>query len=184
MIYKRTEGKYKADIGNTELYKYYLKGVKPIESLSGGKTIGSYSISQTEYTTILEDINSSIIRLIVLENFEFKIPCNLGYISMKQKKVEFKLDADGSLNTKNLSIDFKATNALWDTDEEARKNKIKIFHTNEHTNGNRMSYWWSKKGAKTKGIKAYYFLPSRGMKRAPSKFLKDKDYSLAFYTKK
>ena len=181
---KRTEGRHKADIGNYELYRYYLKGVKPVESLSGGKTIGSYAVTQSEYTSILEDINTSIIRLIVLENFEFKIPCNLGYISMKQKKVEFKLDDNGELITRNLSLDFKATKALWASDEEARKNKTKIFHTNEHTNGNRMSYWWSKKGARTKGIAAYYFVACRNMKRAPAQFLKDKDFSLAFFEKK
>lgn len=180
---KRTEGKYKADIVTYDLYKHYIKGIDKIKSISGEKTKGSYNMTESQYSKILKDINSEIINLIILENFEFKIPCGLGYLSMKQSKIQYLLDEHGELNTKKLSADYKATRELWKKDEKARLEKKLIYHTNEHTNGYRMSYWWSKRGAWTTGIAVYYFLPCRKVKRAPVEFLKNKELGLTFFEK-
>lgn len=178
---KRTKGKRNSDVKARDLYKYYLKNIKPVESLAGGKTLGSYSITQSEYSEILKDINKNITDIIVTENFEFKIPCGLGLLSMKQKKVEYKLDEEGNLRTKLLSVDFKALKELWTNSEESRINKVLVFHTNEHTDGNRMKFEWSKFHARCFGIETYYFLPCRRMKRSPAQFLKNKDLKLRFY---
>lgn len=180
-ITKRTKGKVCSDIKAIDFYKYYINNIKPVESLSGGSTSGSYKIKQKEYTAILKDINKSVAETIVTENFEFKIPCGLGYLSMRQKKIELKLKDNGELSTKNLSINYKDTKDLWSRDPEAKKNKILIFHDNEHTNGNRMSYWWSKKKCKTFGLNTYFFVPCRNMKRMPAKFLKDENMKLMFF---
>lgn len=182
-IPKRTEGKRKANIVNKDFYDFYLSQVKPIESISGGSTLGSYELTSTQYSNILKDLNSSIIDIIILENFEFKIPFGLGTLSMVQKKVKFRLDHKGELNTKNLAVNYKETRKLWERDEQARKDKKLIFHTNEHTNGNRMNYYWSKKVSKCVGIKAYGFLACRSVKRKPSIFLSDPDKKLMFFEK-
>jgi hypothetical protein len=184
IIKKRTKGKYLTDIKTKDLYKFYINGITPIESISGGKTRGEYDLKEKEYSKILKDLNLEIIKLIILENFEFKIPCSLGTLSMKQSPIEYKLDEKGELNTKYLTADYKATRALWLKDEEARKAKKMIFLTNEHTNGYRMSYWWSKSGARIVGIAAYYFVACRQVKRAPVNYLKNKELGLTFYQKK
>ena len=179
---KRSKGRHISEILTQDLYKEYLAGINPVESITGkGKTLGSYKIKPKKYGDVLKDLNESIIRLIVLENFEYRLPFSLGKISMVQKKVKFKLDSDGNLNTKNLSVDFKATKELWSNDIAARESKQLIFHTNEHTNGCRMAFWWSKKGVKCQGLDVYYFTPCRAMKRSPAKFLKDSDYKLMFF---
>lgn len=183
IIPKRTEGKRKADIVTNDLYKFYLSQVKPIESISGGTTLGSYKLTSTEYSNILKDINDGIVNMIILENFEFKMPFGLGKLSMVQKKVKFRLDHNGELNTKNLAVNYKETTALWNKDEIARANKKLIFYTNEHTNGNRMIYYWSKKVSKCSGISAYGFLACRSVKRKPAMFLKDPDKKLMFFEK-
>ena len=180
-IPKRTEGKHKTDIKNSDLYKFYRKNMPRVESLAGGITSGSYDIKAKEYSDILKDINDSITNIIILENFEFKIPYNLGTLSMKQKEVKLKLDDDGNLDTKNLSVDYKSTKELWASDPEAKKNKSLIFFTNEHTGGNRLSYWWSKHRAYVQGIKAYYFIPARQVRRKPARFLKNPDIKLSFF---
>jgi hypothetical protein len=180
---KRTKGKYKSDITTADLYKHYNKGLNKVVSITGEKTKGSFQITETEYSTILKDINDEIIKLIILDNFEFKIPCGLGYLSMKQSKIQYLLDENGELDTKNLSVDYKATNELWKNNEKAKLEKKLLFYTNEHTNGYRMSYWWSKRGAWTTGIAVYYFLPCRKVKRAPVEFLKNKEFGLTFYEK-
>ena len=170
-IPKRTEGKKKADITNKDLYNFYLTQIEPVEAISGtGSTLGSYKLSSKEYSDILKDLNDGIINMIILENFEFKMPFGLGKLSMVQKKVKFRLDHKGELNTKNLAVNYKETIALWNKDEDARLNKRLIFHTNEHTNGNTMGFWWSKKGASTVGIHAYYFVLSRTNKRNTRSF--------------
>jgi len=182
-IPKRSEGKKKADIGNKDLYEFYISQLKPVESIAGGETLGSYDIKAKLYGEILRELNSSIFDLIILENFEFKIPYGLGKLSMVQKKVKFKLDENGELKTKNLAVNYKETNQLWKENPEAREKKTLIFFTNEHTNGNRMSYLWSKRGAKCQGLESYYFLACRTIKRKPNKFLSDPDLKLMFYEK-
>lgn len=183
-IPKRTQGKRKADITNKDLYNFYLEQIEPVESISGnGSTLGSYKLSSKEYSDILKDLNDGIINMIILENFEFKMPFGLGTLSMVQKKVKFKLDHKGELNTKNLAVNYKETIALWNKDENARLNKSLIFHTNEHTNGNRMIYYWSKKVSKCSGLNAYGFLACRSVKRKPGAFLKDPDKKLTFFEK-
>jgi hypothetical protein len=180
-IPKRSAGKKKVDVGNKDLYEFYKSQLKPVESIAGGETLGSYDIKAKLYGEVLRELNSRIFDLIILENFEFKLPYSLGKLSMVQKKVKIKLDENGELKTKNLAVNYKATNELWRNDEEARKNKTLIFHTNEHSDGNRMSYMWSKKGAKCQGLESYYFLACRTIKRKPSKFLSDPDLKLMFY---
>lgn len=183
IIKKRTKGKFLTDIKTKDLYNYYMESITPIESIKGGKTRGKYDITQQEYSAIIKDINLAIVKLVILENFEFKIPCNLGTFSVRQAPVRYKLKEDGELNTKILTADFKATRELWLKNEEARKAKKLIFHTNEHTNGNRMTYWWSKKGAKASGIAVYYFQACRQVKRLLKDYIMDKDLGLNFYCK-
>lgn len=181
IIKKRTQGKKKADIKAKELYKCYLSNIKPIESLAGGNTTGSYKISQTEYSSILRDINKEITKTIVLENFELKLPYQLGYLMMKQKPLKYELDESGELITKSLSIDYKAVRDLWSVDEEAREARLKIYHTNENTNGNRMTFIWDKRGSKCFGIRPYYFTACRDVKRMVAKYLKSEDLNLCFF---
>lgn len=173
VIPKRTEGCRNADIVTHDLYLYYKSQIKPVESITGGETYGSYNITETIYSSILKDLNALIIDAIVLENFEFKLPYRLGVLSMVQKKVPYKLDENGNLMTKYLSVDYKSTKELWRNDSEALRLKSLIFYTNEHTDGNRMAYRWSKKQVGVTGIDSYYFLPCRKMKRRPAELLKE-----------
>lgn len=178
---KRTEGKYKANVVTKDLYKAYKKNLKPVESITGGSTLGSYDISEKEYSNILKDINLAIVQMVILENFEFKLPYNLGRFSMIQRKITYELDEHGELKTKKLSVDYKATKDLWKSDDDAKLKKILVFHTNEHTDGNRMAYRWSKKGCAVTGLKSYFFLPCRQVKRAPAEYLKNPEYKLCFF---
>ena len=180
---KRSAGKLKTDITTKDLYKSYLKNLKPVESITGGMTLGSYNISEKTYSNILKDLNLMIVQAIILENFEFKLPYGLGMLSMVQKAIKYKLDDNGELLTKYLSVDYKATKDLWSKDNEARIKKNLVFHTNDHTNGNRVSYRWSKKNCKVAGLQVYFFVPCRKVKRAPAEYLKNSDYKLTFFEK-
>lgn len=179
VIPPRSEGKRNADIKNIDLYKYYKANMPEIESLAGGKTSGSYNITAKEYATILKDINNNIIDIVIMENFEFKLPYGLGLFSVTQKPIKLKLDKDGNLSTKNLSVDYKATKALWNSDKESFEKRIKIFHTNDHSNNNRMSYTWSRKKSYVLGIRAYYFVACRQVKRRLPKLIKE--FNLTFF---
>jgi len=162
---KRGEGRLPIDVGTKDLYQFYINRISKIESIKGGKTRGSFEISQTQYSDILKEINSGIVDLMILENFEFKIPCSLGYKSIKQRKIKVKLDLNGNLDKMHLSPNWKATRDLWSKDNDALIAKTVIYHTNEHTNNYKMHYEWSKSGATTTGIGAYYFIVCRDNKR-------------------
>lgn len=179
-IAKRTEGRHKTDIGTKDLYNFYKNNLIKVESLAGGMTLGSYDITQTLYNSILTDINNSIFDMVIKDNFEFKIPCQLGLFSVKQKKMVIKLDEKGELVTKYMAPDWKGTKILWQNDPEAAKAKVILYHTNEHTNNNKMYYEWSKKKSFTMGIKAYYFTACREKKRYLNQCLKE-DNKLQFY---
>jgi hypothetical protein len=181
LIPKRTSGKTNAHVKAKDIWKNYLKSIKPIESLAGGQTIGSYKLTQKEYSGILKDVNKEIIDAIILENFELKLPCGLGYLSVKQKPLKYELDERDELITKSLSIDYKALKDLWSTDDEAKEKRIKVYHTNENTNGNRMAFFWSKMKSHCFGIKPYYFKPCRDVKRLIASYLKDENLNLSFY---
>ncbi len=188
MIPKRGKSLVKSNTKTKDIYQFYKENLKPIytfkeniEENKENKTLGEYDISSKMFSNILRDINKELIKIMILENFEFKIPYRLGLISLKQKKIKIKLDENGELETKNLSLNFKATKDLWKEDDEAKKNKSLIFYTNEHTNGNKVSWWWSKKGANTLGIKVYYFKPCREMSRSHTPYLKDEKLNLQFY---
>ncbi len=179
----RTKGRVNSDIKAKDIYNYYLDNIKPVESLAGGKTIGSFKITQKEHNSILKDLNKAIIDIIILENFEFKMPCQLGLLSMQQKPINYRLDEEGELITKRLAVDYKALRELWSTDKEAKSNKTLVFHVNDNTNGNRMSYYWDKFYSKCFAIRVYYFVASRYMKRLPAQYLKDTELKLGFYAR-
>ncbi len=182
LIPKRGKGIKKSDTKKKDIYQFYKDNLKPISSiLSNEETIGEYDISSKLHSDILKDIHTGIQEIMILENFEYKIPYSLGLLSLKQKKIKVELNADGELDTNKLKVDYKATRDLWKSDKEAMESKSLIFYTNEHTNGNRMSWWWSKKGAKTLGIGVYYFKPCREMSRIPAKYLKDKSLNLQYF---
>jgi len=170
---KRGKNKIQVDYSSPEIYQSYCESLIDKE--------GIYKVSKTVFTKVLKEANMALLELMMLYNFEFKIPCRLGTMSLRKKKVQYKLKEDGTLDTKGLSVNYKLTNELWNNDPEAKKNRVKIYHTNEHYDGYKVNFYWSKKNSLCKGLSIVQFKSSRYAKRKLNNYLKDTNLSLEFY---
>ena len=165
------KGKNSADITVKHMYKKYT------ESIEMGTV---YNIKQTKYTSILKKFNTTVLDLIVLEGYEFRIPI-LGNIRISGRKVKLKLDKDGNLDTSKLPVNYKATKELWKRDPEAAKNKKLIFITNNHTDGYKYFLHWTK--GRVKSISAVSFKLYRYHSRLIAKVLQNKElYNVKYNT--
>lgn len=122
----------------TGAYERYLTGVE-----KGTK----YDIDKKTYKDICIAFNKKIIDYLIMEAGEFHLPCRLGALRIKKRKM--------SLNPNKKRIDWGLTQKM---------NKI-IYFVNNHSNGFYMRYWWLKEIVKVTNSQYYYFIPSWGNKK-------------------
>lgn len=139
-----------ADYGINDLYKYYV-------------SITNESFRQPEliFKTLIKDLNKTLITKLLSGPVSIKLLCRCGDLRIKKTKMKFS-------DINNLRIDWAAT----------KKANKKVYHLNEHRNGHRYRFAWTK--PKLKNITAYSFKPTRTNKRALAHILhnnKDIDYS-------
>lgn len=114
------------NISNT--YNFYSRKTdKPVQKSSYLKLI-------REYNKFLMDH--------VLDGHEVVFPHGLGSLQVSGKKIEIKFTPEG--RPLNLPPDWRLTKKLWDSNEEAKKNKQLVYHSNPHTNGIRYKFIWFK----------------------------------------
>lgn len=169
---KRGRSKVTADYTLADSYKAYIDNLADKRS--------KYNVSRTVYTAICKEMNEAIFKLMVDDNFEFRLPSRMGIQRVKKWKPVPKFDEKGELITTNLPVDWKATMQLWKEDKECKEAKQLVFHTNTHTNGYKCKWYWSKKICNVANKTVYQFIPSRDMKRYLAKRVKE-DKSLNFY---
>lgn len=105
------------------------------------KEISDDSVAVKEYAKVVNDFNKFIMAN-VFAGETVKLPARMGTISIKGKKTKIKFDEDGRL--KGFAPDYQATKELWAKCPECEENKQLVFHLNEHTNGVRYKFFWSK----------------------------------------
>lgn len=134
MIRYKEEGKrrrYKTDVTLPDFYKYYKNSVdKPVD--------------YETFKNVVYEFNESICKGCIYDNLYFKMPNRLGVLSIKKRKTVASINKDGSLNTKFLSVNWKATKELWDRDSEAKEKHQKVYHLNRHTSGYILRWCWDR----------------------------------------
>jgi hypothetical protein len=153
LAYRRGKSRVIADYSFDDIYKYY-------KSLYKDK---SY-LSKKQVKALYKEVFTEIAKMIVLDNLQFRLPANLGYLRIKKKYVEPTINENGELDTRRLSIDWKATKKLWQerypgmSSEELKKikNKPVIRELNEHTDGYRYVWYWEKLTSTVPNQTAYY----------------------------
>jgi nucleoid DNA-binding protein len=106
----------------------------------------------------------------------------MGFLKIKGKKNKIIYNEDGTV--KGISPNWKKTKLLWDSNEEAKKNKKLVYNTNEHSDGIRYSFKWSKTNLILKFKTLYSLRISRDNKRAvSSKIFEGQEYELSEYFK-
>lgn len=93
-----------------------------------------------------------------------RLPINMGTLRIVGTKVKPRLNDKG--NIEGLAPSWGKTWELWNRKPEAKENKEVVFCFNEHSNGLRFRYIWSKKSVALKNKTVYALKMSRPNKRA------------------
>jgi hypothetical protein len=152
LIYRRGKRKVIADYKFEDIYKFYKEQYK------------EKALPKAIVRKIYSKIFPAIVKLMVFENFQYRMPKRLGYLSVKKKEVGPKLDSDGKLDTRTLSVNWKKTKQLWqeiypdktEIEIKAIKDKPLVRELNEHSNGYRCLWYWDKTTCNIKNQNAYY----------------------------
>lgn len=127
---------FRSDVGNKDFYDFYIEDSLKIKRKQGKKLDKSnpYYLTYPQFVSIIKDFNVAIFNLLLYNAFVFRMPFSLGEVSIRKKKVEPYIDKEGKL-VNNLPIDYRATKLLHDRDPDAKEKDIKVYHSNEHSDG-------------------------------------------------
>lgn len=146
------------DYGMSDYYKFYKSKYMDNEE---------FNISSKEYNEIVSDYNLGIKDLILNDNFDFKIPFNMGILGLRKYKPNIKIK-DNKIVTNNLPINPRETRKLWDSNPEAKSKKIYIRYTNKHSDGYVFTVHYFRSTARFKNKTAYKITLKREFKRKVS----------------
>lgn len=136
-----------------ESYKLYKESVEnPVD-------IKTYLILTADYNKFLIDK--------VLEGKEVTLPSRMGTLSILGKEQKIRFNDEGKIV--GLAPDWVKTKELWESNEEAKKEKKLIYHTNSHTDNVRYKYLWSKRNVLVENKTLYSLRLTRTNKRAVHK---------------
>ena len=166
-----TEKKMLTRYGIREVYKFYKSHTEnPLP----------YPIFRAVWITFIDKVTKGIVE----EGKDFIMPYRLGSVGIRKQKIRVKLNPDGTIDTRYLRPDWKATNELWDRDEEAKKNKQRVFHLNRHFGGFNCKWFWDKSTCIVKNQTAYSLTMSRENKRKLSEAIFNEDIEVDYYEQK
>jgi hypothetical protein len=136
---------------------------------------GSVEIDRSLYCKLANEFNKDIIAL-VMEGHQVRLPEKMGAVSIKGKKIVTEIDEDlGRIS--NQAIDFNETKKLWARCPECEERKQRVYHLNEHSDGVRYKYFWSKDRMLVGNKLFYTMIFTRTNKRDLSHLIQDgKEY--------
>lgn len=140
-----------------EAYEYYKKNVS------------KDPMSISDYRKLMNVFNTFTMKK-VLEGKEVTLPCRMGKLSIQGIHQNIRLDEYG--NIKGTRIDWFSTKSLWATDPEHAQKKTLVYFFNEHSDGIKYSFKWSKNNVPVQNKNFYSFIPSRHNKRTLAKLIK------------
>lgn len=146
----------KTDFGNYDYYKYFVSNCSD-DAISK-------LVSRAIFGQIIKEFNTHVRDRVSTKGAEHTFPYRIGKLEVRKLKTEVKIDSNGNI-VNTLPINWRETRKLWRENENAKKNKIKIRYTNEHTKGYtfRIFYKTSKANFKNKSI--YKMKINRMLKR-------------------
>lgn len=176
LIFKRGKRKVLADYKFEEIYNYY------------SERYGEKALPRATVKELYSKLFPEIVKLMVFDTIDYRMPARLGYLRVKKKKIEPKLDVDGNLDLRRLSVDYKKTKKLWEeiypgkTAEEIKaiEDKPVVRELNESNGGYRVTFFWDKTTCNIPNQSAYYIKMTRGNCKILSHGVKHNN--LNFYT--
>ena len=128
-------------------------------------------INRTTYSNVISDINNEIVDLIIEKNLNYVLPYLGSSLSIKKVKRIPKIKNNKLFNT--APIDWKTTNELWNSDEEAKEKKLLIRYTNSHTMKYVFRIYFKKYISSFINKQYYSFKPCRTFQRLLGKRIND-----------
>ena len=114
------------------------------EALSFYKETEKNPVSDKEFREISNAFNLFLVDKII-DGEVVKLPERLGTIRVTGKKMQPRINPETG-QVEGVAPDWKATKELWKKCPECKKDKQLVYHLNEHTDGIRYSFKWSKTG--------------------------------------
>lgn len=114
----------------------------------------------------------------LLDGYKIELPCFLGYMQIIGRKQDY---SDNNKNSRNryraLNIDWHKTFDLWGINEEARRNRQFVYHLNEHSNGLKFKFRYTKQYCNFPNKSYYYMKIVRQLKLKLADIIFNQDYS-------
>lgn len=158
---KGSPNKIKIHYGMVDYYNFYIECFK-------NKNIDNennpFIIDKKLYNSIIEEYHNLIIKFIIEEGYEFKIPYELGALALRKFKPKLQINSKGKLINR-LPVDIKSTMDLWKKDNKAKENKVLVRFTNKHSDGYVFTiHYFKKYKARFKNKTLYQFETVRAVK--------------------
>jgi hypothetical protein len=103
--------------GRDDFYSYYRK--------NGG------TLNRDPFARILRECNKALMEELMVGAEDYTLPCGLGRISFRKRKNKAYVSNGGIKST--ALIDWKKTMELWQSDPQAKRNKVLLRYTNMNT---------------------------------------------------
>lgn len=137
-----------------------------------------HRLSRLNYLRITADFMTFIMKL-VFQGMKVHLPVKCGSFHIIGRKQNFdKLDGldlkkDKLKITNQFPVDWGATNKLWKTNPQAKKEKRLIYHFNEHTEHILYRIHWSVRDSKLTNSRFYKFNLSRANRLSLAQLIKN-----------
>lgn len=125
-------------------------------------------VDERTYIRLCNEYNKFLVKH-VTDGFEITLPERMGTLSIIGTKQVIKFYENGS---PNLAIDWPATWQLRKSSAKAKEERKTVYHTNDHTDGVRYKYLWSKKRVLVTNKNFYSLRMTRANKRTVSRLVK------------
>jgi hypothetical protein len=141
LAFGRGKGRYKGDYLTKDLYIFYKDTTKD-------------AVDYTTWLSIVREFNKISLMSCIYDSREITLPGRLGSVRIRKRKKHMKFNEDGSVNKKNLAVDWKKTKIKWkekypnlsikEISDLPTEEKGLIYILNEHTNGYTFKFIWDK----------------------------------------
>jgi hypothetical protein len=133
------------------------------------------------YARIIKEFNEGLVKGLIEEAREFKLPYRMGKIRIRKFRQKLTLDKNGDIDKRKLSVDWKKTWDLWKSqypnkivkDIISIEGKQLVYHLNEHTNGYQCVLYWDRRGCNVVNNRIYSLSFMRPNKRMLAKSLRE-----------
>ena len=133
------------------------------------------TVSRKEYLDIVNGFAEFLMDCILNAETVY-LPEKLGVIQVIGKKLQPKVTDDG---IQGLSINWGATVKLWKTCEPCKDKQQKVYYFNEHSDGIRYRFMWSRTAMLMTNKYLYTYVPNRKSKyKLHEKVNEGKEYQL------